>query len=240
MIFEPKPANDFRLFIATYFERCRAECPKLAAIAGKWTFEDLIPGLSDFDTRFIFSDGVTVEDWMRMSTAVGRVHTSLAKEYPRWARILEHLPGLNLTLAEMRRSPDLLPGSAAVDLLPGRPGCPRGHRGLSRRQAVDSPRRELPPPEVRGVFRPVSPGHRPARQHRPVGEQVSPAQPLHALFHAGRAVGPVPRPATGTARQARRPPRGQGASSPIPRSSTSSSRPSTGTMRSRSITRSPG
>ncbi len=101
MIFEPKPANDFRLFIETYFERCRAECPKLAAIAGKWTFEDLIPGLSDFDTRFIFSDGVTVEDWMRMSTAVGRVHTSLAKEYPRWARILEHLPGLNLTRAEM-------------------------------------------------------------------------------------------------------------------------------------------
>ncbi len=101
MIFEPKPANDFWLFIQTYCERCRAECPKLAAIAGKWTFEDLIPGLSDFDTRLIFADGVTVEDWARMSCAVGRVHTSLAKEVPRWARILEHLPGLNLTRAEM-------------------------------------------------------------------------------------------------------------------------------------------
>ena len=101
MKFEPKPENDFRLFITTYFERCRADCPKLAAIAGKWTFEDLIPGLSDFDTRFIFSDDVTVDDWIRMSSAVGRVHTSLAKESPRWARILEHLPGLNLTQAEM-------------------------------------------------------------------------------------------------------------------------------------------
>ena len=101
MIFEPKPANDFRLFIETYFERCRAACPKLGAIAGKWTFEDLIPGLSDFDTRFIFTDGVTVDDWVRMSSAVGRVHTTLAEEAPRWARILEHLPGLNLTRAEM-------------------------------------------------------------------------------------------------------------------------------------------
>jgi hypothetical protein len=99
--FAPKPENDFRLFIETYFERCRAECPKLAAIAGKWTFADLIPGLSDFDTRFIFADDVTVEDWIRMSSAVGRVHTYLAKESPRWARILEHLPGLNLTRAEM-------------------------------------------------------------------------------------------------------------------------------------------
>jgi hypothetical protein len=101
LIFEPKPANDFRLFIETYFERCQAACPKLAAIAGKWTFEDLVPGLSDFDTRFIFTDDVTVEEWIRMSSAVGRVHTSLAKEAPRWARILEHLPGLNLTRAEM-------------------------------------------------------------------------------------------------------------------------------------------
>jgi Spy/CpxP family protein refolding chaperone len=98
--FAAKPDNDFRLFIDTYFERCRAECPKLAAIAGKWTFEDLIPGLSDFDTRFIFTDGVTVEEWIRMSSAVGRVHTNLAKESPRWARILEHLPGLNLTQAQ--------------------------------------------------------------------------------------------------------------------------------------------
>ena len=101
MKFEPKPENDFRLFIKTYFERSRAECPKLVAIAGKWTFEDLIPGLSDFDTRFIFADEVTVEDWIRMSAAVGRVHTSLAEEWPRWARMLEHLPGLNLTRAEM-------------------------------------------------------------------------------------------------------------------------------------------
>jgi hypothetical protein len=99
--FEPQPPNDFRRFIETYFERCRAVCPKLEAIAGKWTFEDLIPGLSDFDTRFIFADDTTVEEWFETSIAVGQVHTRLAKESPDWARILEHLPGLNLTRAEV-------------------------------------------------------------------------------------------------------------------------------------------
>jgi len=99
--FEPKPHNDFPEFIDTYFQRCRQVCPKLRAIAGKWTFEDLIPGLSDFDTRFIFTDDTTVQDWAEMSIAVGKVHTDLAKECPQWARILEHLPGLNLTRAEI-------------------------------------------------------------------------------------------------------------------------------------------
>ena len=69
MRFEPAPENDFGRFIEVYFERCRAVCPKLAAIAGKWTFEDLIPGLSDFDTRLIFADDTRVEEWIEMSFA---------------------------------------------------------------------------------------------------------------------------------------------------------------------------
>jgi len=99
--FEPRPANDFEHFIDTYFARCSAVCPKLRGIAGKWTFEDLLPGLSDFDTRLIFADDVTVPEWAEMSIAVGQVHADLAVECPQWARILEHLPGLNLTHAEM-------------------------------------------------------------------------------------------------------------------------------------------
>ncbi len=101
MNFEPPPANDFEEFIDTYFEKCRETCPKLRAIAGKWRFEDLVPGLSDFDTRFLTAEDTTIEDWAHMSLAVGRVHTRLAREQPRWARILEHLPGLNLTAAEV-------------------------------------------------------------------------------------------------------------------------------------------
>lgn len=101
MKFQPKPANDFPEFIETYFKRCQTVCPKIVACAGKWQFEDLIPGLSDFDTRLIASDDTTTVDWMRMSLAVGRVHTELAEERPGWARILEHLPGVNLTLSEL-------------------------------------------------------------------------------------------------------------------------------------------
>jgi len=100
MDFAPRPENDFRRFIDTYYTRCREVCPKIEAIAGKWEFEDLIPGLSDFDTRFVVDDSATVDDWAQMSLAVGAVHTELAREEPQWARILEHLPGVNLTPAE--------------------------------------------------------------------------------------------------------------------------------------------
>ncbi|PKO23874.1 MAG: hypothetical protein CVU38_01625 [Chloroflexi bacterium HGW-Chloroflexi-1] len=101
MRFEPKPEDEFALFITTYFQRCQKVCAKLQAIAGKWRFEDLIPGLSDFDTRFIFESDTSVSDWIQMSIAVGQAHTELARQHPRWARILEHLPGVNLTHAEM-------------------------------------------------------------------------------------------------------------------------------------------
>lgn len=101
MRFEPRPENDFQDFIDLYFERCKEVCPKIAVIAGKWTFEDLIPGLSDFDTRFIFEDDISINEWLEMSLAVGRVHARIAREYPKWARMLEHLPGINLMISEV-------------------------------------------------------------------------------------------------------------------------------------------
>lgn len=101
MNFAPAPANDFPEFIETYFQRCRQRVPQIEANAGKWTLEDLIPGLSDFDTRFFVNDSMTAQDWCRMSMAVGRVHLELAKERPDWARNLEHLPGVNLKWSEL-------------------------------------------------------------------------------------------------------------------------------------------
>ena len=101
MKFEPCPDNDFAEFIDLYYSECRARVPHVAAIAGKWAFEDLIPGLSDFDTRFIVEDAMTVDDWCAMSAAVGDVHLDLCGRYPHWARNLEHLPGINLTWAEL-------------------------------------------------------------------------------------------------------------------------------------------
>jgi hypothetical protein len=99
--FAPKPKNDFAEFYELYYATCRERVPCIAAIAAKWLFEDLIPGLSDFDTRFILEDGMTVDDWCAMSEAVGEVHLDLCNRYPHWARNLEHLPGINLTWAEL-------------------------------------------------------------------------------------------------------------------------------------------
>lgn len=101
MNFEPAPTNDFRDFFEAYFNRCRALAGNIRVVAAKWTFEDLVPGLSDFDTRFVVDSAMTVDDWHAMSLAVGRVHTELAVEVKQWARNLEHLPGLNLTTNEL-------------------------------------------------------------------------------------------------------------------------------------------
>jgi hypothetical protein len=98
---ELAPPNDFVEFWQTYRRRCVERVPQICAIAAKWTFEDLIPGLSDFDTRFIVRDPMNIDDWHVMSRAVGEVHTGMAREFPRWHRILEHLPGLNYTVSEI-------------------------------------------------------------------------------------------------------------------------------------------
>lgn len=101
MNFAPKPENDFAEFIRTYYQECRYRFDKIEAVAGKWMFRDLIPGMSDFDTRFILADSMTADDWCRMSTAIGEVHLSLCRRFPCWARNLEHLPGINLTWNEL-------------------------------------------------------------------------------------------------------------------------------------------
>jgi len=102
MKFTPRPGNDFRFFIDTYYDECRKRIPQIEAIAGKWRFEDLIPGMSDFDTRFICADGMSARDWCDMSREVGEAHLFLCRKYPGWARNLEHLPGINLTWSELR------------------------------------------------------------------------------------------------------------------------------------------
>jgi hypothetical protein len=101
MRFAPRPENDFADYVRTYYRECRHAFGRIQAIAGKWMFRDLIPGMSDFDTRFILDDGMTAEDWCRMSAAIGDVHLQLCERYPCWARNFEHLPGINLTWSEL-------------------------------------------------------------------------------------------------------------------------------------------
>lgn len=109
MIFAPKPENDFAHYVKTYYLQCLSYFDGIEAIAGKWMFRDLIPGMSDFDTRFIVRDGMTPQDWCRMSMAVGEAHLALCRKYPCWARNLEHLPGINLTWSELTSEKNYYP-----------------------------------------------------------------------------------------------------------------------------------
>jgi hypothetical protein len=101
MMFAPKPENDFAHYIYTYYVQCKSRFERIEAIAGKWMFRDLVPGMSDFDTRFIVRDGMSVDHWCQMSTAVGEAHLALCESHSCWARNLEHLPGINLTWSEL-------------------------------------------------------------------------------------------------------------------------------------------
>jgi hypothetical protein len=65
-------------------------------------FRDLVPGMSDFDTRFIVRDGMIADDWCQMSTVIGEAHLlGLCQTFSCWARNLEHLPRINLTWSEL-------------------------------------------------------------------------------------------------------------------------------------------
>ncbi len=101
MRFAPRPENDFAEFIHTYYRECRYRFDRIEAIAGKWMFRDLIPGMSDFDARLLLADDMDVADWCELSTVVGEVHLQLCRRYPCWARNFEHLPGINLTWSEL-------------------------------------------------------------------------------------------------------------------------------------------
>ncbi len=101
MHFAPEPENDFADYIASYYRECQCRFPAIEAIAGKWMFRDLIPGMSDFDTRFIVNDNVGCREWQEMSQIIGETHLRLARRHPSWARNLEHLPGINLTWSEL-------------------------------------------------------------------------------------------------------------------------------------------
>jgi len=101
MTFARKPENDFPSFIQTYYDECRKRFDGIEAIAGKWMFRDLIPGMSDFDARFICRDGMTADGWCEMGDAVGEAHLDICRKYACWARMLEHTPGINLTWDEL-------------------------------------------------------------------------------------------------------------------------------------------
>ncbi len=95
------PNNEFEEFASEYFSRCKKQFDNLDTMTAKWNFEDLIPGLSDFDSRLVVSDDVGPEQMIALDRAVGQVHADLCRTVPRWSRILEHTPGIAITWDEL-------------------------------------------------------------------------------------------------------------------------------------------
>jgi len=97
-----KPAtNEFAQFAQAYFSPCKREFGDLETLSAKWNPEDMIPGLSDFDGRLIVAGTVGPEGMVKLDEVVSGVHMQLCLEYPRWARILEHTPGIAVTWDEL-------------------------------------------------------------------------------------------------------------------------------------------
>ncbi len=75
--------------------------PHVLSLVTKWDKTDLVPGLSDMDFRIICDDQTTVDDWIQIDQAMGRIHLEMVREYPEWNRINEHTAGVGMTVAEV-------------------------------------------------------------------------------------------------------------------------------------------
>jgi len=82
-----------------YSQRVAEAAPGFVATVAKWRPEDLIPGLSDIDTRIVAQE-MSPEEWMALDQVISDVHLDLVRERPEWSRKLEHEPGYCLTPEE--------------------------------------------------------------------------------------------------------------------------------------------
>jgi len=83
--------SDYREMIETFGNMGRA-FGFFDGLLMKWEWADLIPGLSDIDSRIV-CDNPSAEQWLELDRKCGEWHLQILQEHPRWARIMEHLPG---------------------------------------------------------------------------------------------------------------------------------------------------
>ena len=92
---------DFEAVASTVGEGLSKANSHVLALVAKWGKTDLIPGLSDMDFRIICDDQTTVEDWIAIDRAMGRIHLDMVRAHPQWNRINEHTAGAAMTVAEV-------------------------------------------------------------------------------------------------------------------------------------------
>jgi hypothetical protein len=91
----------FLVFAHYLFERTKQAFPPCVSLWAKWNHEDLIPHLSDFDTRLICVSPVSPTQWIEFDRMTGELHLEITRTHPEWMRILEHTPGVTVTHEEM-------------------------------------------------------------------------------------------------------------------------------------------
>lgn len=97
-ILDWSPREFFQL-AEIYSQRIAEVVPGFVATVAKWRPEDLIPGLSDIDTRIVCRE-MSPQEWMAFDQVVSDVHLNLVQQRLEWSRKLEHEPGFCLTPEE--------------------------------------------------------------------------------------------------------------------------------------------
>jgi hypothetical protein len=93
--------NAFQEFAHCLYEETKKAVPQFSSLWAKWDREDLIPFLSDFDSRLVCRSGMMPEHWVELDRVTGELHLDITRRHPEWARILEHTPGVTVTHEEV-------------------------------------------------------------------------------------------------------------------------------------------
>ena len=83
-----------------YAIRCANRFAAAHLLVAKWRPEDLIPGLSDLDSRVICDD-MNPERWLAFEEEASAVQLEFMREDPEWNRKLEHTPGTCISSKEL-------------------------------------------------------------------------------------------------------------------------------------------
>ena len=92
--------SEFIEYTSEYGRRVKERFPGFNAIFNKWQHEDLVPQLSDIDSRIICDDS-NISGWMTLDKAIGEIHLEMVCERPDWSRMSEHNPGIALSVDEL-------------------------------------------------------------------------------------------------------------------------------------------
>ena len=91
----------FQSVADTLAEGLERSSSHFVGVAGKWARKDLVPGLSDLDSRIICDGETSADDWVEIDRVIGEVHLDMVRRHPEWNRINEHTAGAAMSISEV-------------------------------------------------------------------------------------------------------------------------------------------